>query len=105
MESAELPCEKKTCLGFNWTTLRPTPASSKKVARSKVMLLTSVGDPRIEEREKIDGPAKMTLLAYSCDLCPVSDTTRTLSGIVGLAHTDWHRVLSESEDYFAHERL
>src|ERR1017187_6787260 len=24
----------------------------------------------------------MTLLAYSCDLCPVSDTTRTLSGII-----------------------
>ena len=47
----------------------------------------------------------MTLLAYSCDLCPVSDTTRALSGIVGLAHTDWDRVLSESEDYFAHERL
>jgi CRP-like cAMP-binding protein len=43
--------------------------------------------------------AKFTLLAYSCDLCPVSDTTRTLSGIVGLAHTDSDRVLSESEDY------
>jgi CRP-like cAMP-binding protein len=37
----------------------------------------------------------MTLLAYSCDLCPVSDTTRTLSGIIliGIGF------LSESEDY------
>ena len=36
----------------------------------------------------------MTLLAYSCDLCPVSDTTRTLPGIIliGIGF------LSESED-------
>src|ERR1035437_5031920 len=41
MESAELPCEKKGCLGFNWTILRPTPAVARNAARSKVMLLTS----------------------------------------------------------------
>src|ERR1035441_2422359 len=40
MESAKLPCEKKTCFGCKWMTVRPTPASSRKVARSKVMLLT-----------------------------------------------------------------
>ena len=35
----------------------------------------------------------MTLHAYSCDLCPVSDTTRTLSGIILIGIG-----LSESED-------
>jgi hypothetical protein len=41
MESAKLPCEKKACLGCNWTILRPTPAVARKAGRSKVMLLTS----------------------------------------------------------------
>src|ERR1017187_1273870 len=89
MESAELPCEKKACLGFSWTILRPTPAVARKAARSKVMLLTS--------KEKIEGVAKCSLLAYFGGLCTVSDTIRTLSGIVSLRHTDGDRVLSESE--------
>src|ERR1035438_3498087 len=41
METAGSPCEKKTCLGSKWTTLLPTPASSRKTARLKVMVLTS----------------------------------------------------------------
>jgi hypothetical protein len=32
--------KKKTRSGCEWTTFRPTPAFSRKVARSKVMLLT-----------------------------------------------------------------
>jgi hypothetical protein len=57
MALAELPCEKKTCLGFNWTILRPTPASSRKAARSKVMLLTS--------KEKIDESAELYSLGLA----------------------------------------
>jgi hypothetical protein len=64
MESAELPCEKKICLGFNWTTLRPTPASSRKAARSKVMLLTS--------KEKMDGSTAFYSL-YLAIYCTASD--------------------------------
>src|ERR1035441_6229058 len=88
MALAELPCEKKTCLGFNWTILRPTPASSRKAARSKVMLLTS--------KVMLTVPYKLytlclaysvQFLTYTRKLCTVSDITRTLSGIVGLAHT------------------
>src|ERR1035438_752985 len=84
MDSAKLPCEKNACLGIKWTIVRPTPAVARKSARSKVILLTS--------KEKIDGAAKLTLLAYSGGLCTVSDTTRTLSGIVSLAHNDCGRV-------------
>jgi hypothetical protein len=69
MESAELPCEKKTCLGFNWTILRPTPAVARKVARSKVMLFTS--------REKIDGPAEFYSLSLAV-FCTVSDIARNI---------------------------
>src|ERR1035441_1502548 len=89
MESAALPCEKKTCLGFNLTILRPAPACSRKAARANVMLLTS--------KEKIDGPAEFYSLSRTV-LCTDSDITRTLSGIMGLAHTDCDRVFSESED-------
>src|ERR1035437_3123307 len=90
MESAELPCEKKACLGFKWTILRPTPAVARKTARSKVMLLTS--------KEKIEGVAKCSLLAYSGGLCTVSDTIRTLSGMVSLTDANYDKVFSESED-------
>ncbi|MGB9408181.1 MAG: hypothetical protein WCA89_11635, partial [Terracidiphilus sp.] len=55
--SAELPCEKKTCLGVNWTILRPIPAVARKAARSKVMLLTP--------KEKIDGPAEFYSLSLA----------------------------------------
>jgi len=46
---ASLP-KKKTCFGCKWTTFRPTPASSRKVARSKVMIL----NPR-----HLNGPSRM----------------------------------------------
>src|ERR1022692_792289 len=41
MASAGSPCEKKFCLGSKWMSFRPTPASSRKAARSKVIYLTS----------------------------------------------------------------
>jgi CRP-like cAMP-binding protein len=49
-------------------------------------------------KDKIDGATKYTVLAYSGGLCTVSDITGILSGIVSLGHTDWDRILSESED-------
>src|ERR1019366_4021820 len=82
MQSAELPCEKKTSLGCKWTTLRPTPASSKKVVSSKVMFLAS--------KDKLYKPTEVYSLSPE-NLCTVSD-------IVSFAHTSYDRVLSESED-------
>jgi len=42
--------------------------------------------------------SELNLLAYSCDLCTVSDIARTLSSILGSESVDYDRVFSESED-------
>src|ERR1035438_1850839 len=52
MESASSPWEKKTCLGCKWTTFRPTPASSRKTARLKVM----------HHLRRYNGPSRMQFL-------------------------------------------
>src|ERR1035437_11187940 len=41
MESAGLPCEKKGCLGFNWTILRPRPEWARNASTSNGVFFRS----------------------------------------------------------------